>query len=507
MALSDIVKTSPKLGYGEFGTLPSDNISNTVDVIRQILLDAGWEQTGSVQATASLSFPLGFPVARGLGGGGLGPSNRVAAFYGVPNGFEITFQFFDLSVGDNDPTSTDLVHKTKTIGVPIGSAAQSAERLAEAMSAGIWITSIVTDMILGPVGIDFVAAVLGTAGNNFDFEGTGSFSTGSGLSKGGGWVMRSSSQQQRDIDAGASPVSVNTTRTSLIIANGAPAQNGLQIHVEVDGLSAIDYYTQQSSKWMLWANPFMARFESDAPFHAGDVFVFNSFLWCGSIALASEVPLDPVGFIWSGSGVPGTLGQGSAFAVADTVAASKTHTGGFSQNECSIAFYHYQSPGGGVPIQTRMGKSLLMPALVMMVCSPPEGMLPDEARICGYMWDAFLETAHIPPGTIIVQEGQPYRAVMTQNDNTVGTMWLRWPVKPPDTGTSEPVPPPTFSGTCNVFGPGVTRLTGDPFTPALEGRTLYINGQPFKVLTVIDSDHLNLDSSAAGIQANVPFNT
>jgi hypothetical protein len=52
-----------------------------------------------------------------------------------------------------------------------------------------------------------------------------------------------------------------------------------------------------------------------------------------------------------------------------------------------------------------------------------------------------------------------------------------------------------LAGTANVFGPGMTWLSGNKFNLGMEGNTIYVNDAPFVVLTVTDSEHLILTTS------------
>ncbi len=58
-----------------------------------------------------------------------------------------------------------------------------------------------------------------------------------------------------------------------------------------------------------------------------------------------------------------------------------------------------------------------------------------------------------------------------------------------------------LGGTCFVFGTGVTRLTGGPFTQFAQGSTIFITGTPYTVQFVVDADHLIITGSA-GSQPN-----
>ena len=62
-----------------------------------------------------------------------------------------------------------------------------------------------------------------------------------------------------------------------------------------------------------------------------------------------------------------------------------------------------------------------------------------------------------------------------------------------------PPPPPTTSppkaGTVNLFGDGVTWVSGDVFTSDMEGHSITIGGDSYIVLAFIDSTHLTLDKA------------
>jgi hypothetical protein len=241
--------------------------------------------------------------------------------------------------------------------------------------------------------------------------------------------------------------------------------------------------------------------------------VFNVYLFAGSLYIPPEQSLAKVGFDLYGGQTQITVGQGSAFAAANTgVDGKKVTNCGWGPGGISFCSYHYESASGSHLTQ-RMGKSMMAPALLMMPTTQAPNFLgvADEARVVGYLWDAFIVTEYQAPGTIIVQEGQPYRAMFSQSAPPVATVFLAWPVKPPAEGEPPP-PPPDSVGTCNVFGAGVTRLTGDPFTSDMIGKIFWISIDPthtwaFTVSAVTDAAHLTLSDSTAGIVAGANYTT
>ena len=142
---------------------------------------------------------------------------------------------------------------------------------------------------------------------------------------------------------------------------------------------------------------------------------------------------------------------------------------------------------GTTPLTTPNGKPLFTTAYITFGKS--DGVVP--AAIIGIVWDGLMCSdviASADPadlgGTIV--SGVKFLTVGYQTGATGYTrssFLLAIPITP-DTDPK--------TGTCNLFGQGVTRLTGSAFTAADVGRVITINGKSGTILSVEDGDHLTL---------------
>jgi hypothetical protein len=502
MSLSDILHTPPLRAYQSFKNYLDTDNSDGCDIIRAMLLDAGWKQTGTTQATAAIGFPLGFPSAPpGSTSPWVLPTERLAAFVAPFNAPGVKYVWY--GPGEPNPTGFDGVNFTAGVFIG-GSPNASAGNLALKMDAGLWITTIVSDLAGNATGINFIARLPGTGGNNYFFDGNGGNSLGSGFSVGGGWIMESQCQQDNE------PASTNTTKTRITAKTWGP--NRLNLIAEVDGVDPFGWILKRG-EWQGVATNYTVFLFEKTPFGAGDVYIFDTWLYAGSLYIPPELTVVKVGMILRFGGTQNTVGLGTVFADVNTgVDGKKMLNGGWGAGQFSFCFWHYEADTLEHLTQ-RMGKSIMAPVLVMMPTTQPTNHLgvSDEARVVGYLWDAFLVTEYHAPGTLIVEENQPYRATFAQLGAPVATVFLSWPVKPPEQAAPLPVPS-TFVGTCNVFGAGVTRLTGDPFTSDMVGKIFWITTDPthtwaFTVIAVIDADHLTLSDAGAGILTGANFTT
>ena len=462
MAFTDLLHQSPNQGYWQFITGAGDD-SIAVDGIKQTLIEAGWIQTGDVKATASVWAPFGLPC-------------------GDPPDVDVTNVLICSvgGVGIRWVAMPDFPPVAGWINIYPGlTMYDSALALAAALE-GFNFSVVVTESS-GQYTFEMTATALGTAGNGIRVEDLGSASwyVGSGLSGGGGWVLRSSSQQDLDI------TSANATRTTLTVtcpAQGEPAS--LRIYVEVDGVEPVNFNFGQA-KYEVIAHNFWAMFVGTSQYHA-DLYIFNQWLFCGSLYVPQGLTgITGVGFILTGGNCDNTLGEGHTFANANTAVNAKQMTGGgFGQHGFSFAFYHYQNGSGGQNnLQTREEKSLLVPALVMMPATPLDGGA-DDSRVVGYLWDAFIDTGYQPPGTLVAQSGLTFCARLAQSQGAIGTVFiLTNEIAPPEPAPVTPPSQRTWSGVVNATFFEVDWVSGNLFDPAMEGMTIEL-GSPAVAYTV-----------------------
>ncbi len=117
------------------------------------------------------------------------------------------------------------------------------------------------------------------------------------------------------------------------------------------------------------------------------------------------------------------------------------------------------------------------------------------AWVVGKLWDVCFVTDLVLSDAVI--DGHPFLTLGYSDgthDYTVGTIMM---ATDQSVGSGR-------SGTVNLFGQGVTWLTGDLFDPDMEGQPITIGGTAYVVKTVTDTKHLVL-TSALTIASNVPY--
>ena len=442
MAFTDLLHQAVNQARGTFETGPGD-CSIAVDLITSTLTAGGWTQTGWVNAIAWVNAPFGMPCGNPVDGYDVDGTNvAICSVHG--KGIRWTTDKFPPVAGwiNLAPGTTQY---------------ESAQILAAALAAFGFTVQIVPTL----TGYQFqmTASLLGTLGNGIAVGSVGlaSWYSGSGLSYGGGSILQSSSQQ--DLDT----TSANATRTVLQIATGGgtvyppPIWYGtglipgsLYINVQVDGMTPFQFNAGWG-EWGVFANNYSAMFAGKSPYHWGDIYVFNLFLFCGSLYVPQALTdIKGVGFILTGLHCPDTLGIGNAFANANTLVNAKEVIGaGWGQHGFSFAYYHYQKGSGGANnLQTREEKSLLVPPLVMMPCTPLDGDHPDDSRIVGYLWDAFIDTSYQGVGAEVDQGDLKFKSRFAQADGAIATVFMVEgaevvvaPAPGPGTPVSTPTPP------------------------------------------------------------------
>lgn len=479
MAFTDLLHQSESQSYGTFSSAAEDN-SDAVDTIEQTLADAGWTITGDVKATATVDAPFGMPCGDPKHGYSVDGTN-VAIVSVNGEGIRWTTPDYPPLGGWNCITPGETEY-------------ESAQILAGALETYGFNVKIVG--YFGGYEFQMTSTLAGTNGNGVRVESINlaSWYAGSGPSVGGGWILKSSSQADLD------KTSKNDTHTKLTVttASGAFGFGSVHIYVEVEGAEPVDWHTMRGDDWELTANNYSAMFNlPDPEYGAGDEWQGSTFLFCGSLFVPQDITgIIGAGFILTGPHGPNTLGKADAFANANTVVnGKKLIGGGFGQHGFSFAYFHYQKGSRGANyLQTRENKSVMVPALVIMPTMPLDGG-PDESRVVGYLWDAFIDTSYQAPGTEvdIEETGQSFKSRMAQADGAIGTLFT---IETEAEGGAEPAPQPvaappagappsqrTWSGVVNATFFEIDWVTGNLFDPAMEGMTIQL-GSPAVPYTV-----------------------
>jgi hypothetical protein len=189
--------------------------------------------------------------------------------------------------------------------------------------------------------------------------------------------------------------------------------------------------------WSLIADDFQACFYSTEPFHDGDVFVFNSFLWASALYIPATIPLPSASFVMQADPLAGTqptLGVPNNMAVTSFVDGSP-FSSSVGQQGWSIGMYH--SEGGMVA--DPLGAALNQTPWVFL----PDGS--GESRICGQLIDCLASSEPQPYTQQFVVSNYNYRVIATQ-DIPPGSLLLSTG-EVSNTGTASGSNPPTPSPT------------------------------------------------------------
>jgi len=166
----------------------------------------------------------------------------------------------------------------------------------------------------------------------------------------------------------------------------------------------------------------------------------------------------------------------------------------------------YRSPGP--PLLTPKNVPITIGCYVMFGSS-----MTSNGWIVGKLWDCALVSDFVDTGAIIndrkflVLGGSDGSGGLTQctllmacGEEFADEPLVPLPPPPPPVGTAK-------TGTVNLFGDGVTWLTGDLFTAYMEGHSITIGGESYLVLAFIDSTHLTLTQAktiASGATYSAP---
>ena len=379
-AMDGTVTVTPHKSYGTFATPAGGPNSGAADAVRDVLLGANWTLIDTIQAVGGLNAPFGW--------GYTGFQSHVCSI-SVDGIHGAAYVFYDPTAG---PPPSGFIGSFAIVPVPIGASSVLSQGNLVAQING---NSAVTAVAVNPTTISLTAIAAGTAGNGIFIIGSGSITIGTPTS-GGGWVLRSRSQY----DAMASG---NTARIEIAVFAGG-SQGQLIMAVTIESYT-VTFNCQQSSFWQAIADDFQVVFISQALYHAGDIYVFNSFLWAGTLNIPTNVPLSVAAFILQPNNLPNVSTLGAGHMPVDMWVGG-THTSGASgQLGWSCGMFHSELG----PIADSLGNAVVQVPYVLMYV-PAVG----ESRICGTLWNAFLTSIPQPLTQQFQEEGANYRVVATQ---------------------------------------------------------------------------------------------
>ncbi len=447
----------------------------------------GWTQSASLHATASLTFPLGIPITDGV----TIPHVPVScsAFPGV------------LAIGTQWFTMYDPFKQDPAVGmcifVPEGlTIAASIANLVSAVNGSTpWVAVAVQN---SPVDftINFTALAGGAEFNQIYFQSSG-FASGASHSSGGGYEMQSSGDSNSAVykcactnafDGGAGinylfgnilfTFTINGQNTSYQILDSIQGTLGF---LGALGVGSVPFYT-------IVANPYgFAVF--DEP-HDQTKHLFRTIsLFCMAPYFPSIESVPPSEHFVPAYAVfvigPNNPGSAPSWADQTWDRSSMCLDGSiFRQHgfNASARLLAYRSPI--FPLLTPQAVPFHYGAYVQFGQLPSDA---DPAWVVGKVWDVALVTDFVDEEAII--DGRQFLTMGFSSDPgagyTVCTVMMAAAAPAGD----------TLSGTVNLFGDGVTWVSGDLFIPEMVGAAITIGGTAYTVKSVTDSTHLVLTTA------------
>lgn len=447
----------------------------------------GWTQTGALHARASVTFPLGVPITDGI----LGPLTTVNCSP-FPGSLAIGTQWF---------TFYDPFHQTPGVGgcifVPEGlTYDDSMDNLAIAINAGTpWVATVVKNSSVSfTLNLEALAA-----GPEFNFvivQSSG-LTSGSDRSSGGGYEMQSSGDSNSAVfkcactNANSGGAGINylagnilftfTVNGSNVSAQLLDATQGTLGFLGSLGVGAVPEYT-------VIANPYgFAVFDAPRDVSTHIFRTISLFAMAPYFPRPTQVPPSEVFvpayavFLIGPNQIGGAPSWNNPHMSASTMCldGSPFQTSGFNPSARLLA---YRSPT--FPLLSPANAMFHYGAYVQFGQTTGN---TSPAWVIGKLWDCCIVTDFIASDAII--DGRQF-LTMGYSDGTNGytvctTMMC---------GNENPISPGK-SGTVNLFGDGVTWVSGDLFTNDMAGAPITIAGTAYIVLSVTDSKHLTLTTA------------
>ncbi len=462
-----------------------------------LLTAHGWTQIESLHAEVSATFPLGAPITDGV----LVLPLITVNCSPFPGSLSIGAQWF---------TFYDPFRQQPGVGgcifVPEGLTYEdSIGNLAAAINANTpWFAVVVQN---SPVSFTInMTAVGGGPEFNFVLVQSSGLTTGTSRSALGGYVLRSSSLSNSAVydcacynaDTGGAndnylggnivfTFTINGQNTTTQILDATQGTIGFMGGI---GVGAVPFYT-------IIANPFgFAVF--DEPWDATTQFLRSISVFAMAPYFPTIETVPPTEhfvpayavFVINPNQIGGAPSWNSFYMVPSVMCldASPFQTNGFNPSARLLA---YRSPGQ--PLLTPQSVFFHYGAYVQF----GSGHLnTDPAWVVGKLWDVCLVTGYIGESAVI--DGRSFLAMGgsdgTNEKYTVCTVMMAAGAPEGDTRT----------GTVNLFGDGVTWVSGQQFIPEMAGAPITIAGTTYIVASVTDSTHLVL-TTALTIASGVTY--
>jgi hypothetical protein len=476
---------------------------------RDLLVSVGWTEVQGIRAKGSITFPLGAPITRGV----TVLPKTVIGCNAFPGFLAIGDQSFTLYDPFTEIPASLVTCEMVEMGLTFGATLQNVTDAITATTP--WDAVLVVNSTVS-FTINLTAKIGGPDFNYVNILASG-FASGIERTSGGGYRLESAPgaavYQCAVTDADTAGAIDNYLAGNLLFdftLNGQhmryqllDASQGTRGFMGQLGVGGVGEYT-------IIANPYgfavfdQPRNVTTRQFRAVSIFAMAPY-FPGSEVPPTEQFVDAYAvFIVGPNQIGGPSSWNNPYMAPSSMCldGSPFTAGGYSPCARLLA---YRSPGP--PLRTPKNVPLTTGCYVMFGSS-----VASIGWVVGKLWDCALVSDTLTAGAII--DGRKF-LVLGGSDGSGGltqcTLLMACGEEYTDIPAPPLPPPPPLAapktGTVNLFGDGVTWLSGDVFTADMEGKPITIGGESYVVLAFVDSTHLTLTQAktiAAGATYSAP---
>lgn len=477
-----------------------------------LLKSVGWTQVAALHASASVVFPLGAPITAGVTVLPL----TVVGCAAYPGSFAIgdqSFTFYDPFTEIPGPGLTCIMVEMDT------TFAGTLANLVTAINASTpWFATLTQN-----TPVNFTLSLTALAGGpefNYVTVQSSGWTTGNDRSSGGGYHLRSAADSDSAVydcavtNANAGGAGVNYLAGNIkfdFTINGThlgyqllDATQGTLGFMGSLGVGAVPAYT-------IVANPYgfavfdIPRNTTTAQFRAVSLFAMAPYFPTSESVPESENFIVAYAVFIVGPNQIGGAPSWNNFYMSPSVMCLDSTPFTTSSFNPSARLLSYRSPT--TRLLTPHGIPINIGAYVQFGSTTGNA---SPAWVVGKLWDCALISDYVATGAVIDDkqfmvlggsDGSDGQSLVTLLMCS-GTAIIPEPDIPPPSP-----PPPPKSGTVNLFGDGVTWVSGDKFTAGMVGQGITIAGESYIVLTFTDDEHLVLTTAktiASGATYSAP---
>ncbi len=463
---------------------------NFIEDWKTLLTSVGWNQIAALHATASVTFPLGCPITDGVVvmPHGVAPCATFPGFMAIGSQ---SFTFYDPYKTDPDPFGTCIfVAEGLTY-------ADSFDNLVLAINTFTpWFAVVVANSTVS-FTINLTAVAAGPAFNFVEIRVSG-FGSGGDRSSGGGYQLESGHHGGSAIyqcavtNANSGGAEINYLYGNILFTftlNGSNASyqlldatQGTQGFLGSLGVGAVAQYT-------IIANPYgFAVFDAPRDATTQQYRTISLFAMAPYFPTITSVPpsenfVPAYGvFLIGPNQIGGAPSWNNALMLPSTMCLDGTpfQTYGFNP---SARLLCYRQPGFALP--GPHGLPFHYGAYVQFGAATGNS---SPAWVVGKLWDVAIVTDFVSDNATI--DGREFITMgYSDGSNHYTVCSVMMAAETPDAAG------PVLSGTVNLFGNGVTWLSGDLFVSGMVGNPITIGGTAYIVASVTDSKHIVLTTA------------